>query len=260
MTTHCPGQDRRFWKPEDITEVRCARCGAVVEFFKTDGSRACPGCGERVTNPKVALGCAQWCAFAEQCLGFDPKSVHGRRTASAALVQRLAEAVKEVFGPDRRRMDHALRVLDHARAIMAQEGGDPRVVVAAALLHDIGIPAAERKHASAAPPYQETEGPPIARRILEDLGFDARTIEQVCRIVGSHHSGGVTDSTEFDIVWDADHLVNMEESDRPRSCGADIVGRLERVFRTAAGRARARIVLPAGASGEQEGNERKEPG
>ena len=71
----CPGQDRRNWTPDDVFELNCGRCGAVVEFFKTDGKRQCPKCGRRITNPRVALGCAQWCAYAKACLGFDPKSL-----------------------------------------------------------------------------------------------------------------------------------------------------------------------------------------
>ncbi|MFC1781989.1 hypothetical protein ACFL02_00195 [Planctomycetota bacterium] len=65
----CPGQDQRFWKPDDIFEVRCRHCGRAVEFFKDDPKRKCPGCKEIVTNPKIEKGCAEWCQYAEQCLG-----------------------------------------------------------------------------------------------------------------------------------------------------------------------------------------------
>jgi hypothetical protein len=71
-TIKCPGQDRSFWKPEDIYNVTCARCGRAVEFFRTDGSRRCPGCQARITNPKLVTGCAQWCKHAIACLGYDP--------------------------------------------------------------------------------------------------------------------------------------------------------------------------------------------
>src|ERR1035437_264125 len=84
-------------------------------------------------------------------------------------------AMKGVFGDDIRRIEHALRVLGFAEAILAQEPGCPgsrEVVIAAAILHDIGIHQAEVKHGSAAGRYQEIEGPPIARGILERLGFD----------------------------------------------------------------------------------------
>lgn len=71
----CPGQDTRTWKPEDIFEWPCPACGAAVEFFKDDSSRRCSSCGLRVSNPRLDLGCAEWCPYGEKCLreaGADP--------------------------------------------------------------------------------------------------------------------------------------------------------------------------------------------
>lgn len=63
----CPGQDMKFWKPEDIYEVPCPICDHPVEFFKDDPSRTCPNCGYRFQNPKIDLSCAEWCPYAERC-------------------------------------------------------------------------------------------------------------------------------------------------------------------------------------------------
>ena len=68
-TTNCPGQDKRFWKPEDIFEVPCAHCGAPLEIWKDDKARKCRACGKMMRNPRLDLGCAQWCKFADECLG-----------------------------------------------------------------------------------------------------------------------------------------------------------------------------------------------
>ncbi len=65
----CPGQDTRYWKEDAIFEIRCPKCGTMVEFFKDDVSRPCPGCGQRLSNPRIDLGCATYCPYAEQCLG-----------------------------------------------------------------------------------------------------------------------------------------------------------------------------------------------
>ena len=65
----CPGQDSRNWKPEDVFEVSCPACGASVELFRTDTVRRCYKCAFRFKNPRLDLSCAQWCAFATQCLG-----------------------------------------------------------------------------------------------------------------------------------------------------------------------------------------------
>lgn len=64
----CPGQDRRFWKPEDIFEAECPHCSTRIEFWKDDPRRRCPGCGREVDNPNIGLGCAQWCPYARECV------------------------------------------------------------------------------------------------------------------------------------------------------------------------------------------------
>jgi hypothetical protein len=64
----CPGQDTQFWKPEDVFEVACPACGSAVEFFKTDNLRRCQACGNKFPNPRLDLGCAEWCPLAKQCL------------------------------------------------------------------------------------------------------------------------------------------------------------------------------------------------
>lgn len=70
----CPGQDTRYWTPEDIFEVACPSCGHLVEFFKDDVHRRCDRCNHEMTNPELNFGCAQWCQHASECLGTDRKS------------------------------------------------------------------------------------------------------------------------------------------------------------------------------------------
>jgi len=65
----CPGQDLRFWKPDDIFEVKCPNCSKTIEFFKDKPKLKCRKCGQMVLNPKIDLGCAEWCRYAKQCIG-----------------------------------------------------------------------------------------------------------------------------------------------------------------------------------------------
>ncbi|MHC4763305.1 MAG: hypothetical protein ACYS71_08070 [Planctomycetota bacterium] len=65
----CPGQDQRFWKPGDIFEVKCPGCGGAIEFFKDEPRLKCRKCSRQVANPKIEAGCAEWCLYAEQCMG-----------------------------------------------------------------------------------------------------------------------------------------------------------------------------------------------
>jgi hypothetical protein len=66
---HCPGQDQRYWKPEDIFQVACPHCSAEIEFWKDEPVRICGGCKREVRNPRLDLACAKWCKEAEKCLG-----------------------------------------------------------------------------------------------------------------------------------------------------------------------------------------------
>lgn len=69
MAVRCPGRDTLYWKPEDVFETPCPACGRAVEFFKDDVTRKCKNCGHKFPNPRLDMGCAEWCPYAEKCLG-----------------------------------------------------------------------------------------------------------------------------------------------------------------------------------------------
>lgn len=151
------------------------------------------------------------------------------------------------FGADARRIAHAEAVAGHARELLAYVEADPVLTLTVAYLHDIGIHEAERRHGSSAGNFQELEGPPVARRLLEALDADADLVVRVERIVGSHHTPGGVDSPEFRILWDADALVNFAEvlADKP---AAEVEAVLQRHMVTEAGYRRARRLYLADAS------------
>jgi len=67
--TRCPGQDQRYWTADDIFDVPCPHCSFVIEFWKDEPFRICRECQKEVRNPRIDLGCAKWCKFADECLG-----------------------------------------------------------------------------------------------------------------------------------------------------------------------------------------------
>jgi hypothetical protein len=153
----------------------------------------------------------------------------------------LIQKMKDVFGNDDKRINHALAVLKYAEQIHAAEGGDGIVITAAAILHDIGILRAEIKYGSTAGKYQEIEGPPIAEPILKDLAVPAEKIEHICKIIANHHTARHIDTLEFRVIWDADWLVNI-----PDECGKmskdKLKGFIEKVFKTDTGRQLAKEI------------------
>lgn len=88
LGTKCPGQDTRYWKAEDIHEQPCPFCDESIEFWKTDLRLRCPNCKQKVVNPRFNLGCAQWCAYADQCLR-DAARDDGPETPREALDSEL---------------------------------------------------------------------------------------------------------------------------------------------------------------------------
>lgn len=151
----------------------------------------------------------------------------------------LVREMKAYFGDDARRIDHAGRVTAFAEQLLEREKGDYSIVIGAAVLHDIGIPLAIEKYGSPGARYQEIEGPPVAREILTGLGFEEGQVEEICEIIGNHHSPGKIDTTNFKILYDADWLVNIEHeyniTDKEKLSSA-----IDKVFLTGSGRALAR--------------------
>lgn len=122
----------------------------------------------------------------------------------------------EYFGNDVRRINHALKVYGFACTICRDEILDQHeteISEIAAILHDIGIPEAERKYNSCAGKYQELEGPPIARKLLAQCNIANELVERICFIIGNHHTYTKVDGIDFQILIEADFLVNIYEDE-----------------------------------------------
>lgn len=238
----CPGQDSRYWKPVAIFEESCPKCGYTVEFFKDDTTRKCHHCGHRFVNPKMDFGCASYCEFAEQCIStLPPELLAGKEDL---LKDRVAIEMKRYFKTDFKRIGHATRVARYAERIAKKEVGNMAVILCAAYLHDIGIHESERKHQSTAPAYQEQEGPPVARAILEKLGAKDALIEEVCDIIGHHHHPRSDDSINFKALYDADMITNMEERHKDKPMEPDrIESFIQSSLLTEAGKEEAKKVF-----------------
>ena len=235
----CPGQDSRYWKAEAIFDEKCPKCGNSVEFFKDDTARKCSQCGHRFINPKMDFGCASYCEFAEQCMGTLPPELLAEK--EDLLKDRVAIEMKRYFKTDFKRIGHATKVARHAERIGKMEAGNLAVILCAAFLHDIGIPEAERKYNSTAARYQEQEGPPIAREILDKLGAKEALIDEVCDIIGHHHHPKEDDDVNFKVLYDADLIVNLEENlkENPKT-GEELEDLIAKAFLTESGQKEAR--------------------
>ncbi len=151
------------------------------------------------------------------------------------MEQQIINDMIRYFGKDVRRINHALKVYSLCNAIGGLEEleeKDRQVVLLSGILHDIGIKEAERKYNSSAGPYQEKEGPAIAREILEKNSIASAIIERVCFLIGNHHSYNNIDGLDFQILVEADFLVNIYEDEMPQ---ASVLSIKNKYFKTKAG-------------------------
>jgi HD superfamily phosphodiesterase len=238
----CPGQDSRYWSGEEVFETDCPKCGHSIEFFKDDSQRKCRKCGHRLLNPKIDFGCASYCPHAEQCLGSMPPELLA--TQGDLFKDRVSLSMRKYFGADSRRIQHAMDVAEQAEIIgKEQEDGDMMVIMASAFLHDIGIREAERKFNTSSAKYQHSEGPPVAREILTELKAKPELLDEVCDIIGHHHSPGKEETTNFKVLYDADLIVNKVEQYQETPPSRERLDRLMALFMTKAGAQQAKSVL-----------------
>ena len=115
---------------------------------------------------------------------------------------------------DPRRIQHFMKVHDFARTIGQLEGLDEQtlyILESAAVVHDIGIHVCEEKYGSCEGKLQEKEGPALAKEMLERLGYEQKVINRICYLVGHHHTYTNIDGVDYQILVEADFLVNMYE-------------------------------------------------
>ncbi len=130
------------------------------------------------------------------------------------LRAQLVRVLTQYFGDDDRRIEHALRVLFHAETIMRQrEDCDREIVIATALLHDVGIKVSEAKLGYNTGKTQEEYGPPAAAELLQSLSFPPEKITIIKEIIANHHSPSRYDYPELIVLKEADRIVNRDEKD-----------------------------------------------
>jgi HD superfamily phosphodiesterase len=126
---------------------------------------------------------------------------------------KIARLLIDYFADDNRRIEHAFNVLLQADLILEREdiACDYEIVVASALLHDIGIKLSEAKLGYNNGKTQEEFGPPIAEEMLKTIDFPAPKIEKVKEIIANHHSPSRYDYPELEILKRADRIVNRND-------------------------------------------------
>lgn len=136
------------------------------------------------------------------------------KVKEAVMIEEVMISMMKYFNGDVKRINHAMKVFCYAETICEKENislKDKEIIKLSAILHDIGIKEAERKYSSSAGEYQEKEGPKIAGEILDKFKLTEETVNRVKFIIGSHHSYDKINGLDFQILVEADFLVNIFE-------------------------------------------------
>ena len=150
--------------------------------------------------------------------------------------QTLALAMIDYNNGDPKRIQHTTKVHAYASMIGRIEGLDEEtlfILESAALVHDIGIRASEQKYGHQNGKLQEQEGPAVAREMLTRIGgYSERQIERICWLVGHHHTYHVCEDLDYQILIEADFIVNLyEDHESPHAIRAV----RKNIFRTGSG-------------------------
>ncbi len=134
-------------------------------------------------------------------------------------------------------INHFLKVYAYAKTIGECEGLDETTqttLEVAAILHDIACPLCREKYGHANGAHQEQEGPALAIQFLKGSGLPQACVGRVVYLVGHHHTLDGVDGPDYQILLEADYLVNADEGGYTRE---HIEQTLNDVFKTPTGTA-----------------------
>ncbi len=150
-------------------------------------------------------------------------------------VSNLIVEMAKYFHGDKKRINHYIKVHSYAKCIGELEGltdEELYILEVASVVHDIGIKNSELKYHSTNGKYQEIEGVPETEKLLTRLGFERSVIDRVCYLVGHHHTYDNIVGMDYQILVEADFLVNLFED----GSSMDAVNSVKKkIFKTSSG-------------------------
>lgn len=162
------------------------------------------------------------------------------------LLDLLYQEMIVYYAGDAKRIQHFVKVHSFARLIGKMEGMEKdtlEILEAAAYVHDIGIKPAEAQYGKCNGKLQEELGQKPAGELLKKCGFSGSLTERVVYLVGHHHTYDNIDGMDYQILVEADFLVNLFEDNSPEETVRKVY---ENIFQTKSGREICRIMFGLG--------------
>ncbi|MBU3097734.1 MULTISPECIES: HD domain-containing protein [Clostridium] len=133
-------------------------------------------------------------------------------------------------------IQHFIKVHAFAKLIGSMEkisSYNMEILEVAAIVHDIGIKVSMKKYGKCNGKLQEKEGPIYAEKLLNRLEFKKEVIERVSYLVAHHHTYSNIDGIDYQILVEADFLVNLYENQNDKET---IQNTYNKIFKTESGR------------------------
>ena len=163
-----------------------------------------------------------------------------RKNQAEVIMQGISEMISRMidfYDGNLHDIDHFIKVWAYAKTIGELEHLDEEtqfILETAAIVHDIACPLCREKYGNADGKHQETEGPALTADFLKDTGMNAAQMDRVSFLVGHHHTLNNIEGIDYQILIEADYIVNAGESSYSVENIADFD---QKFFKTQAGHA-----------------------
>ncbi len=139
-------------------------------------------------------------------------------------------------------INHLMKVYTYAKTIAECEKvtlGEQKVIEIAAIIHDIACPLCREKYGNTDGKLQEKESAVLVEKFLCGTGLSKDETDRLVFLITHHHTPQEIDGIDYQILIEADYLVNADESGFDES---NIKNTMEHIFKTPTGKALLRSV------------------
>ncbi len=153
------------------------------------------------------------------------------------MIKQIEKDMIDYSNGNKKDIAHFIKVHSYVAMIGMLEGVDEdtqEILEVAAIIHDIACPLCKEKYGNCAGPLQEKEGIILAKAFLQPYPLSQDKKNRIVYLVGHHHTYTNVDGLDYQILLEADYLVNADEMNHSKE---QIKKMGDTVFKTSTGKA-----------------------
>lgn len=136
---------------------------------------------------------------------------------------------------NRQDINHFMSVYSYALAIAKGEQVEQDIldiIEVVSITHDIACPLCREKYGNTNGSLQEKEGAALVKEFLKEFDLPTNFIERISYLIGHHHTFNKIDGIDYQILVEADYLVNAYEKNYSL---LNVQNVINRIFKTKTG-------------------------